>query len=100
MSDLTLLHKRLTDLFEQEMNIQVPTVETDLFETAVMDSLTFTTLVVSLEKRFGLTVSPDDLELDNFRSVEKIAQFVWKRARTSPAAERLTAMALLESGPS
>ena len=38
--------------------------------------MTFVDLLVRLETRYGLKVAMDDLEIDHFRSVSKIALFV------------------------
>ena len=38
--------------------------------------LTLVELMASLEEKFGISISFDDIELDNFRSVERIADFV------------------------
>jgi len=34
---------------------------------------------VHLEREFGVTVALEDIELDHFRSIERIAQFVARR---------------------
>jgi methoxymalonate biosynthesis acyl carrier protein len=47
-----------------------------LFETGVLDSLTFVDLVLYLEEQFDVRVGPDDMEPENFRSVAKISEFV------------------------
>jgi len=63
-------------VFLAKLNLDVPSVDTDLFETGVLDSLAFVELVVSLEQSFGLKVPIDDVEIEHFRSIEKIADFV------------------------
>lgn len=74
------LNDEIIRLFYERMNLSVPSYEADLFETGIMDSLTFVDLVLNLEQQFGLRIAADELEPDDFRSVEKIAGFV--RART------------------
>ena len=76
MSNADRLPERLTSFFANEMNLQIPSVETDLFDTGVLDSLAFEHLLLHLEREFGVTMSVDDLEMDHFRTIGHIADFV------------------------
>jgi methoxymalonate biosynthesis acyl carrier protein len=73
------LHDRLTELFARALHVDGPTPDIDLFETGVLDSLAFVELLLQLEHQFGVTTSVDDLEIDNFRSIARIAVFVAAR---------------------
>jgi methoxymalonate biosynthesis acyl carrier protein len=75
------LCEQIAALFSRTLNLDVPSIETDLFETGVLDSLAFVDLVLALERHFGVTTSLDDLETDNFRSIVRIAEFVASRER-------------------
>lgn len=48
----------------------------DLLAADLIDSLGITELVSFLERRFGISVGDDDLQPDNFRSVDAITSFV------------------------
>ena len=50
--------------------------DTDLVETGMLDSLALVSFILELETSFGLSVSYDNLEIDNFRTVKTISQFV------------------------
>lgn len=50
--------------------------EEDIFATGFVNSLFAMELVTFIEKSFGITVESEDLDLDNFRSVERLARFV------------------------
>lgn len=67
---------RLIELFRDKLELDVPSAETDLMETGVMDSLTFVELLFHLEIEFGITISTDKLELEHFRSIVSIVAFV------------------------
>jgi acyl carrier protein len=67
---------RLIELFRDKLELDVPSAETDLMETGVMDSLTFVELLYHLEIEFGITISNEKLELENFRSINSIVEFV------------------------
>lgn len=79
MSNAKPLHDRIAGVFCNTLHIDVPSFQTDLFDTGVLDSMAFVELLVQLEREFGVTTSVDDLEPDNFRSIETIANFIEAR---------------------
>ena len=74
------LQRRITRFFGEELHVEVTLPDTDLVETGVLDSLTFVNLLVHLEQEFGMEVSLDDLDIGNFCSIAKIANFVMRQA--------------------
>lgn len=48
----------------------------DVFASGFVNSMVAMQLVLFVEKRFGITVAEEDLDLDNFRSVDAIAGLV------------------------
>ena len=70
------IYQKLTELFAKKLNLEVSSVDTDLVETGLLDSLALIELLAQLEETFGVSVSTDDLELENFRSIASIAGFV------------------------
>jgi acyl carrier protein len=88
MADRTSIEHRLTSLFEKHLNVSVPSVETDLLETGALDSLSFVDLLLRLEEEFGTRTSVEDLEVENFRSIAQIAEFVASRNGSHHGAER------------
>lgn len=79
MSDGNRLRERIAGVIAGALHIEVPSFDTDLFDTGVLDSLAFVELLVQLEQEFGVTTSVDDLEADNFRSIACIADFIESR---------------------
>jgi Phosphopantetheine attachment site. len=73
------VHQKLTELFAKKLNLDVSSVDTDLVETGLLDSLTLVELLTQLEETFGVSISTDDLELENFRSIASIAGLVDQR---------------------
>jgi acyl carrier protein len=73
------VHQKLTELFAKKLNLDVSSVDTDLVETGLLDSLTLVELLTQLEETFGVSISIDDLEFENFRSIASIAEFVDQR---------------------
>jgi len=76
MADRSTVERRIAGWFLRSLNVEIPSPETDLFETGVLDSLAFVELVLHLEQEFGVTVALEHVEIDNFRSVERIATFL------------------------
>ena len=81
MPDSTNLERRIAVLFSDKLNVQVPSLETDLIDTGLVDSLTFVEFLAHLEQDFGVHVSLEDLEIDNFRTIARIAAFVATKSR-------------------
>jgi acyl carrier protein len=80
MTDTLALQQQVTSLFAEKLNLDVASVETDLIETGMLDSLALVELLAELEESFDVSISTDDLELENFRSITSIAVFVMQRA--------------------
>lgn len=76
MTERSSLQDQIALLFSEKLNMNVPAVDTDLLDTGLVDSLAFVDLLVHLEKEFGIKISLADLEMDNFRCISKIAEFV------------------------
>jgi methoxymalonate biosynthesis acyl carrier protein len=79
MPDANAWRDQVADVFLRSLNLEVPSPDTDLFETGLLDSLAFVELLVAIEKDFGVTTSVADLEVDNFRSIARIAEYVTAR---------------------
>jgi acyl carrier protein len=62
--------------------------EEDIFALGFVNSLLAMQLVAFVEKEFGIRVEDEDLDLDNFRSINAISNLV---ARKSGAASRQAA---------
>jgi acyl carrier protein len=55
----------------------------DLLDSGVVDSVILVELVLELERRFEISLPFEDLEIDDFRTVRRVAELV---QRVSPAA--------------
>jgi len=84
------LEARITHLFAERLEVEVPSPDLDLFQAGVVDSLMFVKLLAILEEQFGFRLAVDELEIDDFRSVRHIARFVAAK-RGAVEAGRLSA---------
>lgn len=76
MTDTNTMIERLDALFVECFHIEVPSPDTDLLETGILDSLQFVELLTQLEQRFGFKVKVDDLNIDDLRTLARIARMV------------------------
>jgi acyl carrier protein len=80
MIDTLALQQQVTALFAEKLNLDVASAETDLIEAGLLDSLALVELLAQLEESFDVSISTEDMELENFRSITSIAMFVMRRA--------------------
>lgn len=85
MSGTSPLHDRIAAILSETMNVEAPSPHADLFETGAMDSLGFVDLLVRLEQDFGIQVSIEKVEIDNFRTIAKIAEYVSAQNGSAPS---------------
>ena len=69
---------QLVKLFLDKLNLEVPSIETDLMEAGILDSLTLVDLLTEIERAYKIRISIEDLELDSFRTICSIAEFITK----------------------
>lgn len=77
------LRDRIVELFSEKLNIEVASAETDLMETGALDSLALVELLFHLEQELGIKIALESLDLENFRSVARIADFIAAGAGTN-----------------
>jgi D-alanine--poly(phosphoribitol) ligase subunit 2 len=70
---------RIAALFSEKLHLEVPSPETDLMESGVLDSLTLVELLFYIEQDLGFKISLEVVDLDHFRSIERIAHFLMSR---------------------
>jgi acyl carrier protein len=80
------LETELAALFADELHVTVPSPDTDLLATGRLDSVGLVELLLQLEKRFGVRVDIERLELDQLRSLAAITGFVAARLRRAEGA--------------
>jgi acyl carrier protein len=79
MHNVARVRERLLALFTNNLSVDVPSVDVDLFDTGILDASMFLELLLHLEREFGIKAEMDDMEIDKFRSISCIAQFVIER---------------------
>jgi D-alanine--poly(phosphoribitol) ligase subunit 2 len=54
----------------------VASADTDLFATGLVDSIGLVELILELEDRFGVSLPMENLEIDDLRTVRRIAELI------------------------
>jgi acyl carrier protein len=80
--------KRLDALFVESFHIEVPSPEADLLDLGILNSLQFVELLFLLEEQFGLQIKLEDVDLDDLRTLSRVARLV--AANCAPAQPLVT----------
>jgi acyl carrier protein len=80
MSDLDPVRCRILEIFLECFDLRIASPEADLLETRMLDSLRIVDLVLGLEQRFGVSLPFEELEIEDFRTVTRIAERVRQTA--------------------
>jgi acyl carrier protein len=71
--------QQLDAIFFERLHIRVPSPDTDFIATGMLDSLQLVELLLQLEQRFGLRIAIDDIELDDLRTLARLARLIGAR---------------------
>jgi len=74
------LEARIARLFVEQLQVELPSSDVDLFESGLLDSWRLVVLLGALEAEFGVRVAMEELEFDDVRTLAQIASFVAARA--------------------
>jgi methoxymalonate biosynthesis acyl carrier protein len=76
LTDTNAIIERLGAVFVESFHIEVPSADIDLLESGILDSFQMVELLSELEQRFGLRIQIEDIELDDLRTLSRIARMV------------------------
>jgi D-alanine--poly(phosphoribitol) ligase subunit 2 len=81
MESLDKLEQQIIDIFAERFETRLDSNEVDLLDTGIVDSVRIVELVLEVEQRFGLSLPFEQLEIEDFRTVPRLAERI---ARTMP----------------
>ena len=81
MRDHRIIENEVTKIFSQQLHIDVPCCNSDLFEAGILDSLQLVELLFELERHFGVRIALDETDLEDFRSIERITAMLANQNR-------------------
>ena len=70
----------LSALFDEALHIEVPSPDTDLIDSGLLDSLQLVQLLLQIEERMGTRIPLDEVQLDDLRSVSRLAGLIAQRS--------------------
>lgn len=82
MDERDRLQQEIATIFVERFDTRLASDDVDLIETGLVDSVKIVELVLELEQRFGVSLPFEDLEIEDFRTVPRLAERI---ARTAPA---------------
>jgi acyl carrier protein len=75
-TDNEILHAQIGAFFSEKLFVEVSSVDTDLVQAGILDSLALVELLAYIEKEFETEISLDDVGIEDFHSIAKIAEYV------------------------
>lgn len=81
----TAIVRDLTELFREKLFIDVPSADTDLIDCGLLDSLQLVQLLLHVESDLGYRIPLDEIDLDDLRSVERLARVISARSELARA---------------
>jgi len=75
-TDNEILHAQLIAFFSEKLSVEISSIDADLVQTGILDSLALVELFAYIEKEFETEISLDDVEIEEFHSIAKIAEYV------------------------
>lgn len=81
----TAIVRHLSALFRDKLFIEVPAPDTDLIDSGLLDSLQLVQLLLHVEQDLGHRIPLDEIDLDDLRSLERLAGVIASRQEFTPA---------------
>ena len=83
MGDLESVRRKILEIFLECFDTRIASADVDLLEGRLVDSLRIVDLVFELEQRFDVNLDFDALEIEDVRTVSRLAERV-KRTAAAP----------------
>lgn len=84
MASVSETREAVRRILRERMAVEVPAPDTDLFASGLVDSLAFVELLVGIEEELGQRIALDRMELDDLRTVDRIARLLVSRNGDGP----------------
>ncbi|HLH39036.1 MAG TPA: phosphopantetheine-binding protein [Bryobacteraceae bacterium] len=76
----------IQQILSDKLLVEVDSMDADLLQAGLLDSLALIQLLVHLEERFGVKVSVDELEIEDLRSIHSVARMIARQKEAKKAA--------------
>lgn len=85
MSDQAIV-ERLRALILEHLHMEVPSADTDLLDSGLLDSLQLVDLLLLIEQHFGRRIEIEAIDLEDLRSLARLAQLLDTPAASAESA--------------
>lgn len=68
--------KKISSIVCESLTIEKVDIDEDLIESGMLDSLALVQLMVALEESFNITIAPEELDIEDYRSVNSMAKMI------------------------
>ena len=77
-----MMQDDIYELLSDELGVETDDIEPDtlLFSSGIVDSFALVTMMMFVEERAGIRISPTDVNLDNFDSINRILAFAQRQS--------------------
>jgi acyl carrier protein len=76
MTSRVSIEERVRTILNHRLQVDSADCNEDLFQTGILDSLSFVDMLLGLEEEFSIHVALDTVDLDDFRSVSRISDYI------------------------
>jgi acyl carrier protein len=83
--DAAQTKEKIREFFSRFVRARELRDDEDIFATGYVNSMLAMQLVAFIESEFGITVEDEDLDLDNFKSLDNIAGFIERKKTVTHA---------------
>jgi len=80
MGDLETVRRKILEIFVECFATRIASADVDLLEERLVDSLKIVDLVLELEQSFGVSLVFEELEIEDFRTVSRLAERLQRTA--------------------
>ena len=74
------LQQQIIQIFHERFETRLGCDDVDLLESGLVDSVRIVELVLEIEQRFGVSLPFEELEIEDFRSVPRLAERISRTA--------------------
>ncbi len=76
----------LQEIFSDVFGVQAPAADADILGEGILDSLALVKLLFEIEQRFGIVIPLEDLDVESFRTLERVASMIDRLLAQQPTA--------------
>jgi D-alanine--poly(phosphoribitol) ligase subunit 2 len=86
MASDSILVVAVRKLLAERLMIQVDAPDLDLIDSGLVDSLGIVELILEIEQRFEVSLPPEEIDIEDIRTLEGLANLVGRRIPPSAGA--------------